>query len=861
MSSLHRSLARLTTALLTLALALSFLYTQAPAYAAGPGSEILGYVGTVIAGTTRSFYLTQTAAVNIKLNVSGGNADDSVKLELFDSQDTAVAGQNWTALNGETIWATTQLTATGWLKLTTASALPAGVTVELRVYTRGTVLAPTIGGTLVAPTPNPLLAGTHIGNTVVPATTSSSSVVLSVPTAGLYQFALNATSGSFEMQVDPGTTAYLRKIVVSGKAPAAADSTYYLSAGNHTFVVNPDKTAVPTQTTTAWSLTITQQATALVDSLPTSEQASVIGDLFKNEVIPVQVAADVEVNVSVEVAGASTDNLSVDLYNGGTLASTIPVAGTETVWFTGRLTAGANSLRIAAITAAANTLAYTITVDVIHSPTQALKGLSLKTSKVYSTVRVNFPSDGLYDFTVTAASGSRYQLRLDTNYLTTIVTGTNGNTSAYFVPAGIHTLVISQDGTLGASWGVTIAGPGDAADTLPISIDGQTLSSAAGDFGSELTPINLTKLEPVNIRITASGIITTDGILFEILSPGSAIPTFTVTKVYSSEINWATTNLLTGTSLLRVTALANNAPISYTLDIEAVKSVPTNYSGLANANGVNPKYTFNAPVDGIYTYTLGVDTGNGYLVVEQPTNNVTALVLASGSILTQEVKLKAGFHTLTFVIDSSQSETNWSVSADLVLATPPLTITTPITLSVSAGADGQANILGTGFFTDTVVELFDANGNVFVTSSTFISGTQISLVIPTDLPLGTYSVRLRNPATGEQAEQANAVTVRAALTISPVTYSVMKGITGTVSITGTGFLAGTQVEVLDANGKVVTSTSTFVSGTQITLVIPATTPIGTYSVRLTNPLDSPVTQASAVAVTKWLTTYLPLVGR
>lgn len=634
-------LARLTASLLALSLALFAL--ALPARAAEPGVEMISFSGTVGAGLTRTLALTESGPANMRLMIGGGSASDKATLSVLTSAGATVA--SWPALSGETIWATAELPAGGRLRLeTTATSL----SFALKVFARGTILAPTDAA--------PQISGVLTGS----ATTSSGSAVqLTVLKAGLYSFAMGADSGAFQLVVDDN---YVRKTVVSGAAPAPADSTYYLSAGNHTFTVVPSKVGQ-----TAWSLRFTWAGE--LDALPYGEAASALGGAFTEEWIPIQVPEGVDVNLSVAVTGAAGNKLTVELYSGSAPAASVTlalIAGGETIWGTGQLTAGASRLHI--ITAGANngTLGYSIALSPIGSPELTITGTSQGASAVNSQARVSFPSDGLYRFTL-AASAGRYQLRVGETSLRRIVTSAGADTLTAFIPAGTHQLVIDQDSALGATWSVTVAETGQAFDTLPFTRSGATLAGAPGEFADEWLPIALSSGGAFNIRVAATDGAEPDHLRLEVARPGAA-PSFTLAAIYQGENTWATTTLEAGASLLRVSAAdGNSRPMSYTLEIQAVQRAPSTVAGVSHHEGLDASFAFMAPEEGIYTLTLSLQSGAGQILVDQePARPVAEATLADDTVLTQRVELKAGLHRITFERDVTQPVSAWSITTGLL---------------------------------------------------------------------------------------------------------------------------------------------------------------------------------------------------
>jgi hypothetical protein len=83
-----------------------------------------------------------------------------------------------------------------------------------------------------------------------------------------------------------------------------------------------------------------------------------------------------------------------------------------------------------------------------------------------------------------------------------------------------------------------------------------------------------------------------------------------------------------------------------------------------------------------------------------------------------------------------------------------------------------------------------------------------------------------------------------------------------VTITGQGFESGTTVELRAADNSVKPSSSVVVNSTTIRLTVPASTPSGTYSLRVINPGGANAIKTAALSVgERELFVYLPVVLR
>jgi YVTN family beta-propeller protein len=153
----------------------------------------------------------------------------------------------------------------------------------------------------------------------------------------------------------------------------------------------------------------------------------------------------------------------------------------------------------------------------------------------------------------------------------------------------------------------------------------------------------------------------------------------------------------------------------------------------------------------------------------------------------------------------------------------------------SATAGGPAFVLtltGTNFVSGTVIQW---NGMALTT--TFLSGTQISALVPSsDIAIaGGASITSFNPAPGGGISNALGLTINgSAPTLSSLsqTSAVVGSPTFTLTLNGSNFVSGTVVKW---NGVAVVTT--LINGTQITAVIPASNIAtdGNFAVTIFNP--------------------------
>ena len=201
---------------------------------------------------------------------------------------------------------------------------------------------------------------------------------------------MTATSGAYQLSID--NNAILKTASVSF-APDPNDTTYYLSAGVHTFTILQQTSVAQT----AWDVALS--FVGGMDALPSTESSSILGGFASQERIPLQLQDASLVNVRLVVSGPATEGIVVALYNGETkVAESAKVFGGELVWFTGGVVAGANALQI--LSDSPSSLSYTINVSAVAEVPVSVTGTSYgapaHSSGGNSNARFNFPKAGLY---------------------------------------------------------------------------------------------------------------------------------------------------------------------------------------------------------------------------------------------------------------------------------------------------------------------------------------------------------------------------------------------------------------------------------------------------------------------------------
>lgn len=369
-------------------------------------------------------------AVNIRVAVTGG-ANDSLSVELYNGAEKVYTSSP--VFGGEIAWGSAKVTAG-------ANAV--------RVVARdgnSAALAYAIQVVAVAQAPA-TWQGVSYGN-AQHASDGRSQIQLMFPAEGLYRFTLGATAGRYQLLLN---NTYLQKTVTT----AGVEFSAYVPAGAQSLQVVQD----PAAPQTAWSVAVAP-SDQKQDVLPFTTRSATLGgtnNAFREEWIPVQVAAGATVNARIAVSGAAGDALQVEIYNGDSKVYTAAnVYGGEVFWGSAVLAQGKNLIRIVAPERNSGQMAYELTLNAVASMPTGWNGVS-RGAGLQSAISVNAPVSGTYLVTVTVESGAG-QVKIDPGQAQTRSMATNGTTSVLRVPltAGLHTFVFQQDAALEATtWSI-----------------------------------------------------------------------------------------------------------------------------------------------------------------------------------------------------------------------------------------------------------------------------------------------------------------------------------------------------------------------------------------------------------------------
>lgn len=361
---------------------------------------------------------------NLRIEATGV-ATDSLVAELYNGATLVYSSAN--VFGGEVAWASSTLAAgANRLHLVTTASNSAA-------------LSYTVTLSAVGQTPT-TWSGVSYGESAHSGNSGRSTLLLTFPTSGLYQFNLSAAAGRYQLLLNNG---YLQKTVSS---PEQAEFTAYVAAGTVPLVVAQD----PAAPRTAWSVAVAPTDKA-ADTLAFERSGSTLGgtaNAFGEEWLPLQVVAGSPVNIGVVASGGvPSDSLAIELYNGETLVYTAAkIYSGETFWATAALQAGANRVHVLAAAGNSGRMSYQIGVRDIAGIPGTWQGVALK-GGLNSTLRVNAPIAGTYDLVLTMTEGLGLIL-VDPGAAAGVQGVAPASSSSMLrVPlsAGLHTLVVQHD--------------------------------------------------------------------------------------------------------------------------------------------------------------------------------------------------------------------------------------------------------------------------------------------------------------------------------------------------------------------------------------------------------------------------------
>lgn len=598
-------------------------------------------VADMVAAPTNAFFslngnLNPGASVNPVYPNFTGNREFNFSLTITGSGPVAFTIRNasnviiWqgTAVAGETLWGSGTLTV-GQNGMTLTNNGAAVASFQLSLYDL----------------PN----APYVWNGATTGSGLSSEARVNFPSDGLYTFNLGVTAGQYQFLLN---NEYIQKTAVS-----STSVTYFVPAGTHNLTVVQDSAVGAT-----WQVSISDVG-APNDNLPYTKTGSGLdGDdpRFVEEWLPIQLNTATQVNLALAVTGAAGDNLALEVTQPGQ-SLRVPLSAVyagETTWSTLDLPAGISLIHLTADAANVGTLAYALTISTIPTTDYTWSGQS-DFRGLYSHIRLQFPSDGLYQFDLGVTDG-RYQFLLDDNYIQK--TAETNTSVTYFASAGLHDLYLHHDTTEGAAWSVGVNFVAATNNALPYSKNGGDLGGVNNDFSEEWLPVTLDAAQTVNLVIETTGNIT-DSLNLEVYGATGAVQTFALNTILGTERVWANFALNAGVNRLRIAAANGNAnPMTYSLTMSTVPADGTAvWDGFSLDAGNNASIMVNFPTAGVYRFAIDNNEGFANLVLDDNLRVITphGESLVSGSY---DIEVPAGMHQIHTVQDTTFAATDWAAS-------------------------------------------------------------------------------------------------------------------------------------------------------------------------------------------------------
>ncbi|PID84745.1 MAG: hypothetical protein CSB13_11610 [Chloroflexi bacterium] len=675
--------------------------TVAPASAS---SQFFEFTGTLEPGESVTPIYPGNLDFNFSLTVTGNTA-----LDITDGNSATV--WSGTAIAGETIWGNGTLHGNNTFMITNTSGSSADVTLTLYHI------------------PDAGYSWDGFANSLG----LNSHIQVNFPTDGLYTFNLNADSGQFQFLLDSD---YIQKTVISSNTVA-----YFVPAGIHNLTIVQDTNTADTD----WDVTISDVG-ADHDTLPYAKTGGPIGGAGNDadaEWLPIHLSGAAQVNLEATINGNTADSVTINVVDGSSaIIETLTVYGGETTWTTLDLPAGTNRITVDASGNSASA-DYDITLTQIPSAASYSWAGSTLNVGANSHIRVNFPSSGVYTFDQNLSSGNgRFQFLINDNFVQKTVE--TSDTSTFYIPAGIHDLTITQDRTLGANWRVAISGPTASIDTLPLQKVGGQIGGSGNDFTEEWLPAYVGSDTPVNAVITVSG-DSADSLMIEVWD--TTTKTHTIDSVYGTESIWATFTLPTDARLNVIANESNSSEIDYKIEIIDIPAPPFTWEGTSlNTNTLNSKLNMMMQAGGTYNIQGNFSEGFASLIIDPPLtaalNNATPQ--AVNADIEFDLELDAGLHTFLVWQNPSFPSSTWAYTVTLVSAYAP-TVTDVSPGTVAVGQQTLITVTGTNFLDGAQVTLLGSTNYTLTTTYVSASGTQLTAVVPANVDIDLYDVKVTNP--------------------------------------------------------------------------------------------------------------------
>ena len=233
---------------------------------------------------------------------------------------------------------------------------------------------------------------------------------------------------------------------------------------------------------------------------------------------------------------------------------------------------------------------------------------------------------------------------------------------------------------------------------------------------------------------------------------------------------------------------------------------------------------------------------------------VNSIVFVNSTTLTVTVSVNGGATIASsgFSVTNPDAGTVTSGAIFSVTAAPTVTAVSPT--SRGAGAVSQnLTVTGTGFVTGTSLATVFSGTNITVNSTTYVSSTSltVNISIAAGAAIGTRTFAVTN-GDRSTATSGSIFTVNVAPTVTGVSPNTeAQSVTVSVTVTGTGFVAGASLATVFSGTGVTVNSTTYVSATSLTvnITVSASAPNGTHTITVTNGDGGTATSGSIFTVT------------
>jgi large repetitive protein len=382
-----------------------------------------------------------------------------------------------------------------------------------------------------------------------------------------------------------------------------------------------------------------------------------------------------------------------------------------------------------------------------------------------------------------------------------------------------------------------------------VTVNGTNFARASEvDFGTHTAP-TFTVVSDTKITVVVPGNVGTNPVTITVKRPGGTPgtsatnftplwPKPTITSFTPTSAKAGVTMTINGTGFLGVTEVdlgpATAAIVGTPTDTKIVVTVPANPDASGKVSVTTPGGTGHSTTSFLYlppptlssfapehaafgaTVTITGSHLNGTTAVQIGGVAATFKVVDDAHI-TATVPIGASNTPAPITVTNAGGTSPSADNFTLDWATPTIASFTPASGRIGA----TVTITGTGFTRASEVDF----GSVHDATFTIVSATSIKVVVPADVAGTAVHIAVDNP--GGPGTPSSALFTPTFPKPAITSFTPTSGIaTITVTITGTGFLGATDVEI----GGVSALSFTVVSDTKITVVVPTLAVTGKISV-------------------------------